>query len=247
MTARTRTLPRRRAVRVATVGLTAAAALGAAGTASAADGYFTSGPRVTVSHPYALTTGDVNRDGRPDLVAAGVLPYAAHVFLGTPGGFTAAPDVPTDRSPSDLLLADIDRDGDEDLAVTTDRVQVALGNGAGAFTTIPGPPVTQSFAIARLDADGDGRPDLAVTSSAGLAVRTGAVGAYGVPVFNTSASFASELGSVAAGDVNGDGRDDVLTAHGGGYLRLHRNTGDFTFADSDSLLFGAITDMAVAD
>jgi hypothetical protein len=62
--------------------------------------------------PRAAAIGDVNGDGRPDLVVVDPEAAAVHVLLGNrDGGFRAKPDFPTGPQPISLAIADVNRDG----------------------------------------------------------------------------------------------------------------------------------------
>jgi hypothetical protein len=127
--------------------------------------------------PRALDVGDFNNDDIPDLVvtdssAAPVINVA--ILLGRGDG-TFEPErtfqvpVAADFSQSGVRIADFNRDGKADLAIGGNddpnrTVSIYLGNGDGTFThktDLSG--VRQGFALAVLDLNGDGNPDLAVT------------------------------------------------------------------------------------
>jgi hypothetical protein len=95
----------------------------------------------------------------------GVVSNAAH-FQVVKGGYTAAYsklDYATDKTPQDVVAADFNGDGIQDLAVATgnNSVSILLGKGDGTFPThvqysVPGNPV----AIIAGDFNGDGKTDL---------------------------------------------------------------------------------------
>src|SRR4051794_33556784 len=80
----------------ATVALTAAAfAFGvSSGPASAAVSFKVAEHTPALSDPWSLTLGDLNQDGRPDIVAPSVYGNSANVALGRVGG-TFAPTATT--------------------------------------------------------------------------------------------------------------------------------------------------------
>lgn len=127
-----------------------------------------------------VATGDVNRDGKPDIIVADYASRTVSVFLNdtaanaTTPSFAAKSDFPTTTGPAAIAVSDVNGDGTPDLAIANydvSTVSVLLDTTAisatvpsfGAavdFTTGSGNP---SIAVGDLNADG--KPDLAVTSS----------------------------------------------------------------------------------
>ena len=102
-------------------------------------------------------------------------------MLSNQGGLFAAPIAyGVANSPGNSALADLDADGDQDLAVvstTTDTVSVLLNNGDGTFAPQTAyPTLAGPFGIGVGDLDGDGDQDLAVTNT-GTTLPTGTCGA----------------------------------------------------------------------
>lgn len=130
----------------------------------------------TGDRPEAVLTGDLNGDSIPDLVTTNQGANDISVFLARTktharGEIEYADPVAyvTGDRPFIPALADLDGDGDLDLAVPgllSDDVTVLLNQGQGRFTrgahfTVdPGPVSVQAA-----DFDGDGALDLAVASS----------------------------------------------------------------------------------
>ncbi|MCI0456649.1 MAG: FG-GAP-like repeat-containing protein [Gemmataceae bacterium] len=176
--------------------------------------------------PAGVTVGDFNGDGRPDLATAnsfdfGNLGLGVSVLLGIGDGtFGPHQDFAVGSGPTDIQVGDFNRDGRPDLAVANSgggstTVSVLLGNGDGTFqaprdfVTGPGPT-----AVAVSDFDGDGQPDLVVTSlGVGVSLLLGTGTGTFQPARNFRAGVAPEAGAV--GDFNGDGRPDVAVANEG--------------------------------
>ncbi|HEX3578921.1 MAG TPA: FG-GAP-like repeat-containing protein [Thermoanaerobaculia bacterium] len=120
---------------------------------------------------------DLDGDGVPDMAATSGsegLPvlYGAALAAGSPNANRV---YPVGFNPATLALADVDGDGSRDLVTIADqstdplRVMVLFGDGHGAFARAAKPfvmPARYSGSRGFVgDFDGDGRADLAVTSS----------------------------------------------------------------------------------
>ena len=153
----------------------------------------------------------------------------------------------TTESALQMVTGDLDGDGDADLGFlsASGSLEVSRGDGHGAFSTpstVAGPAAGERGMTVG-DFDGDGASEIAV-----LAVGTGPAGpsgsiavwpfAPGTTPYHADASFLN--GRIAAGDVDGDGRDDlVLTTNAvpgftdGSDLEIYHSTGaGFTSAAS---------------
>ena len=155
-----------------------------------AGGFSPSPPTVRTSSPFGLALGDLNIDGRPDLVSLDGLEGDAEVgaFLGDGKGvFISACTTmfSRDLSASGLAVGDLNRDGRADVVSTGRRPGYVTGSNGHWVTVPPGPPriyimlshvydgvflEPTSFLAGRLpgevivaDFNGDRRPDLATT------------------------------------------------------------------------------------
>ncbi len=195
----------------------------------------------------AVATGDINGDGRADIVAADYNANNVAVLLGnSAGGFTPQASVVTGSRPTSIALADVNGDGRPDIVVTDSlyssgtfhSVGVLLGNGDGTFQAEQGYGFSnQHLAIAVSDIDGDGRPDIVQTSQSGTGqvnvLRGNGNGSFQNPI---SPAVGQRPVGVALADVNGDGRPDVVTAnYGSNNVSVLINTstpGSISFASS---------------
>jgi hypothetical protein len=190
--------------------------------------------------PGSVVVADVNGDGKPDLVvtnvenSAGESPGNIAVILGNGNGtFQSAVTIPFDAAGvfSYVAVADVNGDGKLDLIGAGTGVTgpcfgacvgVLLGNGNGTFqTAVPyRAGGFQATFVAVADLNGDGKRDLVVTSQCRDQNCTlhGAVSALlgnGDGTFKSPSPANYDSGgfnaySVAVGDVNGDGKPDLL-------------------------------------
>ena len=187
----------------------------------------------TGSHPYSVTVADLNGDGKPDLIVANSGSNTVSVLLNTtaPGAttpsFAAQQTFATGSEPFSVVAADLNGDGLPDLIVAnyaSGTVSVLLNTTAPGATTASF-AAQQTFAtgsgpksVAVADLNGDGRPDLIVANSrsntVSVLLNTTAPGAT-TPSFAAQQTFAtgSVPNFVAAADVNGDGRPDLIVAN----------------------------------
>jgi hypothetical protein len=97
-----------------------------------------------------VALGDVNGDGKLDLVLANDATGLASMLLGKgDGSFAANVDYPTGAGPHWIALADVSGDGELDIVTANQSgssVSVLLGKGGGTFVAgvdYPGQPPSQ--------------------------------------------------------------------------------------------------------
>jgi uncharacterized repeat protein (TIGR01451 family) len=210
--------------------------------------------------PVAIRAGDMNRDGKQDLVVVhNASTGRVSVLIGNGDGTFSVPtffDLPdAGASPFDGVLGDFNRDGNLDLAVVqagSDSVAIMFGDGTGRLSAVRA--VDTYFVgdfpttIAAADLNGDGFLDLVTTNQEEtLSVLYGvAAGQFSrltqkLPVAGTPAG-------VAIVDADRDGAPDLVVSHGGRpSLTLLKGDGTGGFVSTDIQAGGASIGIAIAD
>jgi Bacterial Ig-like domain (group 3)/FG-GAP-like repeat/FG-GAP repeat len=193
-----------------------------------------------------VTVGKFNADGVQDLAIANFESNNITVLLGNgSGGFTPAAGSPVTvgMQPHGVTVGDFNGDGKQDLAVVnagSNNVTVLLGNGSGGFAPAAGSPVTVGtfpLSVAVGDFNGDGIQDLAIanSTSANVVVLLGNGSGGFAPASGSPFPAGKGAGSVAVGDFNGDGIEDLATANqidGTVTVLIGNGSGGFTPAGS---------------
>jgi hypothetical protein len=204
-----------------------------------------------------IAIGDINGDGNADFVASNGLTNTVLVRLGDgTGRFRAAPEVSVGQKPLTIALADLNRDGKLDFVTTLNgdnstTVSVRLGDGQGGFQAGAQPEVLVGIkpaGLALADVNNDGQADLLVGNTGSptkvissnfgtVSVRlgNGAGGFVRIPAPRVaSVASGGQVQRLAVGDVNNDGRPDLLPVYygngasvGGVSVRLGKGKGAF--------------------
>jgi hypothetical protein len=194
-----------------------------------------------------FTLGDVNGDGKPDVllsvVGRGGCCGVFDVFLNNGDGTFSAPTAPFVGVPNGtVIVGDFNNDKKLDVIVgTTNGIAVALGNGDGTFqpTTFITNAACQTSCQHPQSGDfnGDGNLDLILSAPGGYQVLLGkGDGTFTLlPAANITGSSNSSEYVEQIADFNGDGRLDVLGSFSNSSLNLVLGNGDGTFGSPFSL------------
>jgi hypothetical protein len=172
-----------------------------------------------------VSIGDMNRDGKPDLVVASQQARRITVLLGQGDsqfqGATAHA-ISVSDSPGEMVVGDVNGDGNLDLAfVTHDSYDVTLllGDGKGALAFAPNSPIVMrkgqhphTHGLGLGDLNGDGKLDLATVNNQDNDVSVAFGDGRGAFALAPGSPFAVGPSPypLALGDANNDGRLDIV-------------------------------------
>jgi hypothetical protein len=163
-----------------------------------------------------IGVGDLNNDGREDIVVLSASPSTAiNILLGNGDGTFQKPRqlfVPGEGR-SGLAVGDFNGDGDLDIAFNNGNkgVVVLLGKADGTFQA----PVTYSagplpVSLATADLNGDGKLDLVVANNHFAEILLG----NGDGTFQPAVQGPDTAGQILLADVNNDGKLDLISGLG---------------------------------
>jgi len=194
----------------------------------------------TDSTPSSVAVGDLDGDGKPDIVITSLYSNKISVYRNTAtlGSITTASlaaqvDFITDTVslPTSVAIGDLDGDGKPELVVTNSFSNtVSILKNKSIVGTID----STSFAaavdfatgsgatyVAIADIDGDGKPDLVVSNfnakSVSVLRNTTVADSINANSFAAKVDFTVGTGphALAIGDLNGDGKPDIVVANQG--------------------------------
>jgi hypothetical protein len=244
------------------------------GDGTAAASGFEPGPEYVAGFvPGSLDIADLNGDGLLDLAVlnfgdVGLATSSVTVLINAGNGFFPPQTFPTpaqeviqgnSESAGPFIRAmDIDRDGDHDLAVPMGYfLRFLINDGLGAFSPGPiefkSPKLSSFFAPWAGDLNGDGLVDVASvqkSSANQLCVWLGRVGGgyTSGEVYGGPGPIPCSGRAIEACDIDHDGDIDLASGDFGWGVVVHRNAGDGTFPDTQTVLNTRHSvDIALAD
>jgi hypothetical protein len=173
--------------------------------------------------PRGVSGADLEGDGDVDLLCAYTTSGKVRVYrrpsAGTPEGFRRTElSIPLSINSSQATIADLDGDGDLDVAATSAPQEFATTNTAvflqaapATFDALPTQALgsnQQVSPITSADLNGDGKIDLIRPDRYFLQISPGVFQVAGTPL--PGSSFGSNSAPILAIDVDGDGRTDIV-------------------------------------
>ncbi len=203
------------------------------------------GPVLTVdsgSSSNEFAVGDINMDGLGDIVTTSAFLDQVRLHAQSSPGTFQSPVILTRPGAHKVTLGDVDGDGRSDLIVSEvgDSNQIAISRSSidpqfRDITRHPVPDVVNRMEVRDLDGDGDG--DLVIATDR-LMLMLNQSGAEFSPPIDLRVGGTP----FAIADVNGDGRNDIITVTGQRELLTLVNLGDgrrfarYSVASSDFLV-----------
>ena len=217
-----------------------------------ASGKFDSPVLYAVPAVDVIALGDVNGDGRPDIVTSSSFVGGGnvHVLLQKPDGSFAAPiTLPQSSGAKNLYVRDIDNDGKMEIVFisatsppnTIGVIKQSSASGTGFAPTVSYPLDGKPWHTVMADLNGDQRLDIVFSISFTNANAVFGVsyqqpdGSFG-PVINYGSDDVFTGGTIGIQDMNNDGLPDVVVSSPFvGIVRIFLQQPDGSFAETDGL------------
>ena len=199
----------------------------------------------TGSGPYSVASGDIDGDGKMDLVVTNANGTSISILrnTSTPGAISFSSQVELEvlTSPLSVAIKDLDMDGKPDIAVTNTKTLSLFRNASTIGSISPGSfdarvdyPAGNNgvWCVVLQDLDGDQKPDITVTSGGDALVsifrNISVAGSLTSGSFEPKADF--ETGAypamISIADLDGDHKPDLIVGNAAGNtISLFRNIG----------------------
>lgn len=218
------------------------------------------------SYPQGVVVGDIDGDGKADVVVANRFASTVSVYRNTSTSgtvsFATRVDFNTYSEPRGVALTDIDGDGKLDISLPggnlggyafTVLLNTSTSGNISFASRVDIPTSINTLCIASTDLDKDGKPDVVLGSADGnslLIFRNSST--TSTVSFAAGQSLAvNSANAVYVADIDGDGTADVVTVgYGGGNISTLRNTsttGSISFAPKVDITTSQCVGLAIAD
>ena len=204
---------------------------------------FSTGKYPSGQSPSAVRSADLDNDGDSDLVVSQENFSNGFVVLinQKKGMYAASVKYKSTRASKDIVVADFNKDGLKDVAITNtgdywegNNIAVYFNKGGGtfglpAYYTVGAGPV----GIVAADFDNDGDADLAVSNYRAAPATISLLTNKGDGTFNTAVNFLSGNTpyKISAGKINNDNLIDIVVANEGQKMNILFNGGNNDFSN----------------
>jgi len=218
---------------------------------------------------WAIAVGDFNGDHLLDVAVWATSAITGNtevnIFLGNGAGsftfsntYTAPNSSNFGPGPNSIAVSDVNNDGKLDIVGLTqyNGVFIFLGNGDGTFQAPANYATGTTFGccngLAVGDLNSDGKPDLAIANNDGISILLNkGNGTFGAVAYYPAGLAGSSPGDgIAIGDVNGDGKPDVVETNENFGAIIFLNQGGGVFAESgtvNGVPMGSTDNLVLAD